>query len=573
MLKNTKIILCFYFAFTFLMSPTMYAQRDDLFLKLEKTNKPAEKVAILKQIIEKYKNLQSDTAYAYCKEAQLLAFELGDKQLMNEFQLKEGELYRYTGNYAKSIELVEKSIGKSIEFKNNEMLANGYLILGKIQLDLSIMDLAYQSAMHSLPLFEEMKNFRGEREALNLLGCILLTENKAQEAIPYFQKAHTIDSIHQYTDFLVSDYLNLGLVCVQLSKMDEAKAYYQKAISISKKYKYDFQTISSLLNLTDVYIYMNDYKAALDCSLEALELAKSYEHKKRRIQSTYLVGVLYSEIGDQTKAIEYLTEAEKLSNTYDFIELAKLSASSLADIYYKKKDYAKAFDYKSLSSLYSDSLAIRQNIDNLNRLRYETKYVQEAKEREWKDKMRNLVFGLIISLLLLSIIFFVFLFNRQKLKAKNTELEKQNLSNKLEHKSKEVITKIMFLRKKNEAINTIAQNLLDSKHIFKPENQSVISNVVHELRNACKDESWKEFELRFEEVHTDFFKKLNARFPDLTQNEKRLCAYLRLNISTKDIAALLYLSVAGVESARYRLRKKLNINSTDADIVQFLEKL
>ncbi|MEG2666949.1 MAG: helix-turn-helix transcriptional regulator, partial [Bacteroidales bacterium] len=88
-----------------------------------------------------------------------------------------------------------------------------------------------------------------------------------------------------------------------------------------------------------------------------------------------------------------------------------------------------------------------------------------------------------------------------------------------------------------------------------------------------KDESWKEFELRFEEVHTDFFKKLNDRFPDLTQNDKRLCAYLRLNISTKDIANLLYLSVAGVESARYRLRKKLNINSTDIDIVQFLENL
>ncbi|MEG2178664.1 MAG: tetratricopeptide repeat protein [Bacteroidales bacterium] len=573
MFQNSKFSLGLCCIVTLLLSFTTIAQKDPLCIAYAKSTKSTEKITILRQIVEKYKNLQSDTAYVYCKKAQNLANELDNKRLFNEFSLKEGELERFMGNYLKAMDWVETSIKKSKEYKDRAMLAKGYLILGKIQLDLSIMDLSYTSATQALTLFKELKDPRGEREAINLLGCVLLTENKSEESIPYFLQAHRIDSIHQYNDFLSADYLNLGVAYMQLSQTNKAKEYYQKALSISRQYNYVFQTISGLLNLTGIYLATENYQAGLDCSLEALELSKNYAHKKRWVQSTYSVGELYWKIGNGAKAIEYLTQTEQLSNTFGYIELAKLSTLLLSDYYYAQNQYQKAYQYKALSSQYSDSLSKKQNIDNLNRLRYETQYQQAEKEREWQNKIRNLVFGFIICILLLIIILFVFYFNRQKLKVKNAELEKQNLSNKLEHKSKEVITKIMFLRKKNEAISTIAQNLLDSKHLFKEENQPVITNVVHELRNACKDESWKEFELRFEEVHTDFFKKLNDRFPDLTQNDKRLCAYLRLNISTKDIASLLYLSVAGVESARYRLRKKLNINSTDVDIVQFLENL
>lgn len=570
MMKYTKQItysLLLIYSFIYM---DVFAQSDEPIQALKNTHNSSEKINILRQIIEQYKNIQNDTAYFYCKQAQIIALEMNDKKLVNEFQLKEAELNRFIGNYLYSIKLTESSIEKSKEYKDKNTLANGYLLLGKIHLDLSIIDASYQNAMYALPLFQDLKNYRGEREVINLLGCILLAENKSEESIPYFQKAHRMDSIHGFIDFLAMDYTNLGLAYARCGNLDEARNLFYKSLEISKKNNFSLSTMTALLNLVDIYIQANDYKASLACALEALELAKNYEHKKRWVESTYIVGYIYSKIGDYDKTISYLTEAEELSKEYGFLELTKAITLLLSDFYYETKDCEKAYYYRTLSSFYSDSLAIKQNIDNLNRLRHETKYVQEEKERQWQNKIRNLIFGL--TLFLVTIVCF-FLLNRQKLKAKNTELEKQNLSNQLEHKNKEIVTKIMFLRKKNEAIGTIAHNLLESKHIFKEENQGVINNVVQELYDACKDESWKEFELRFEEVHTDFFKKLNERFSNLTQNEKRLCAYLRLNISNKDIAALLYLSLSAVESARYRLRKKLNINNTSIDIVDFLEKL
>lgn len=121
-------------------------------------------------------------------------------------------------------------------------------------------------------------------------------------------------------------------------------------------------------------------------------------------------------------------------------------------------------------------------------------------------------------------------------------------------------------------IAAIADQLLRLKPQMKLQNQNVIDEVINTLKNNVEGDNWKEFELRFEEVHGGFMKKLNEKFPDLTQNEKRLCAYLRLNMTTKEIASLLYLSIHSVDSARYRLRKKLNLTNSDTDISTFLEQ-
>ena len=77
--------------------------------------------------------------------------------------------------------------------------------------------------------------------------------------------------------------------------------------------------------------------------------------------------------------------------------------------------------------------------------------------------------------------------------------------------------------------------------------------------NMNTEDDWKMFLIKFEEKHTGFFKKMKSLYPQLTNSDLRLCACLKLNLETKEIAALMNLSVRAVENSRYRLRKKLNL--------------
>ena len=106
----------------------------------------------------------------------------------------------------------------------------------------------------------------------------------------------------------------------------------------------------------------------------------------------------------------------------------------------------------------------------------------------------------------------------------------------------------------------------------KAENRKILEEIITELESGTSSDTWKEFEVRFQQVHADFYKKLNKQYPDLTPNELRLCAFLRLNMSTKDIAAITYQSLNSIDMARFRLRKKMGLDK-DVNLVAFLIKL
>jgi DNA-binding CsgD family transcriptional regulator len=90
-------------------------------------------------------------------------------------------------------------------------------------------------------------------------------------------------------------------------------------------------------------------------------------------------------------------------------------------------------------------------------------------------------------------------------------------------------------------------------------------------KQLSSDDDWNTFETHFDQAHQDFINRLKATYPHLTQSDLKLCAYLRLNISSKEIAHLLNISLRGVEVRRYRLRKRINI-STEENLYDFLLK-
>jgi DNA-binding CsgD family transcriptional regulator len=145
---------------------------------------------------------------------------------------------------------------------------------------------------------------------------------------------------------------------------------------------------------------------------------------------------------------------------------------------------------------------------------------------------------------------------RNKLKAKKKIMEIQNakLQQEIDSKNRELAVSTMSLIKKNEFLNTLKEQLKAVK------DRSEITSVIRTIdRNIGNDDDWKFFEEAFNNADKDFLQKVKELHPDLTPNDLKLCAYLRLNLSSKEIAPLLNISVRSVEVKRYRLRKKMSL--------------
>ena len=151
------------------------------------------------------------------------------------------------------------------------------------------------------------------------------------------------------------------------------------------------------------------------------------------------------------------------------------------------------------------------------------------------------------------------------------QLKNEKLQADLDYQNQELATMTIHLVQKNGLLQKMAKELRQiSKQTEKDPVKRKMISLARILENdANLEEDWKQFAFRFDQVHGDFFQRLKAKYPALTPKDHRLCAFLRLNLSTKEIAPLMNISVRGVEISRYRLRKKLKLNS-EANLTDFL---
>lgn len=141
-------------------------------------------------------------------------------------------------------------------------------------------------------------------------------------------------------------------------------------------------------------------------------------------------------------------------------------------------------------------------------------------------------------------------------------LEKEQLINEINLKRKELANSTMLAARKNEVLMQIQGELNKDKDKFS--NQYRLKHIMNRINQAVKnDEEWKVFETNFNELHEDFFKDLLAKYPKLSNRDLKLCAYLKMNLTSKEIAPLMGISVRGVEVHRYRLRKKINVDNSE----------
>ncbi len=156
--------------------------------------------------------------------------------------------------------------------------------------------------------------------------------------------------------------------------------------------------------------------------------------------------------------------------------------------------------------------------------------------------------------------------HQQLMKVKNEKLQSE-----LEHKNVELANHTMNVVNKNDLLMRIKSEIKNLKKELGPRFPNYHYRSLLKIidQNISSEDEWKTFEAHFDEIHESFFKRLMNEYPDLTQSDLKLCAYLRMNLSTKEIAPLLNISIRGVEARRYRLRKRLNLDH-DANLVEFL---
>jgi DNA-binding CsgD family transcriptional regulator len=149
-------------------------------------------------------------------------------------------------------------------------------------------------------------------------------------------------------------------------------------------------------------------------------------------------------------------------------------------------------------------------------------------------------------------------------------LRTEKLESDINHKTSQLASATMHLVQKTEMLIKLKSDLTKVTGESTADIKRKITQITRAIDSDIQlDKNWEQFEIYFDQVHENFFKHLRKKHPELTPKDQKLCAYLRMNLSTKEIAPLLNISVRGVEISRYRVRKKLGLDS-DTNLVEFI---
>ena len=290
------------------------------------------------------------------------------------------------------------------------------------------------------------------------------------------------------------------------------------------------------------------------------------------------------------------------------LRLTRQAAQGLARLYENSGDINKAFFYLKRYTLIQDSLnstemAIKlanyQSKSQLEEIE-NAKNTNEEQIRTYEKNRRINLFVTNASLLVILLLLIIgyLLMKRHKgalnieraiaakndeihrtqqalmeAELKNKELDTLTLNSKLAEKDYNLINMALQIAKNNEFTNDLKKTIKEIKNAKDSDRDKKLTDLMLSLNHYNRSsKDLERFLAEVEKSNATFFKKLSDQFPDLTENEKQLAAMLRIDLSSKEIAALNNISTKAVEMSRYRLRKKLGMETND-NLSEFFQKL
>lgn len=420
------------------------------------------------------------------------------------------------------------------------------------------------------------------------------------KALDQINRLAATDPTYPVDDKRLIIYINMGGAYLSGRDFEKAQLNFEKALEMNRKINNPVYYGVLYNNLGIVFKEKKDFARAFDYYNRCLEIRTRLADTAGMAQVYNNLGDYYNLTGDYKKATEVLDKALNFSRRAGNIRSQMKAANFLNMAYEKVGRDREALAMHKLFKQLNDSIINSEQIENTARLELQYQYEKQRKESELRQEIllarkerKSLIFLIIAGLLLFSFIIVLLLNRNQRIRIKqaklhqaslelesrnlnlekqNLLLEKQNLELELEFRNKELATHVMYLLKKNEFIGSITEKLLALKPLLLPENKVWMQDIVKEMKSNIDNTVWGEFEVRFQQVHKDFYQKLSEQYPDLTPNETKLCAFLRLNMTTKDISAITFQSVKSIQVARARLRKKMDI-SRDENLVSLLQQL
>lgn len=495
-----------------------------------------------------------DSAYFYGARSEARLAEIESEPLKCRVVCNMGDIFKAKGDFPLALKYYLKA--KNIIEEELSLYPNrADLVLEKAEVLLSLGSLHLLLRNHKKSLFyfeaalkklEKVNSSALKNEiatcklkVYNNIAAVLMQQKEFESALVYLQNAMHANKIVSNSTIESTLLNNIGICYLESKKYELANDNFQKSLLIRITDQDKQGQAQVLNNIGKNEVYKGNFELANTYFLKALLLSREIGSKESAIISLESLSLVNDTLGKYKEALKYHRQFKSLNDSLFNLE-SKTTIASLEEKYEREK---------------------------------ETKRIESDK---LKSQIRTIVLVSVLVLLLAIAIFFsVVMRNRavnSRLKQEKLELERETLQKNLAFKERELTANALFSLKNNELISRISDSLLKAKSSFTKDNQQLIQDIVNELRTSQNNHMWEEFEFHFTKVHATFYESLQEKFPNLTSNEKRLCAFLKLNMSTKDISAITQQSVNSITVARSRLRKKLNIEGEDVHLINFLMK-
>ncbi len=465
--------------------------------------------------------------------------------------------------------------------------------IGSQLMSLGLYDEALKHHLDALAYFERNKMTADEVRTKNNIFQVYYRTKRLKDGEDILLEAMSQTSP---TDTLlrVSLLNNLGIVYAATARYEKALDAYNKTLELG--YNNPDARSSAYINIADLYFQQADYQRAEHYLREGLKIPQSGINPAYSAQlylNMALVGVAQ---GNGKLASECAGKAHTLLPKLS--RAAKINAlAQIADIHLNLADSIAALRYILQYEVLRDSVQANINNAQLQQLlvAYDTDRLLARNENlTLALSRRTIIVWASLVVILFAVILFITLFRKHRamdkanriinsqqqqlfdLEKEKAERERLTQQRIIEEKQRQLLSFSTEQASSNEFHSKLESRISEALHSLPAQGtkqtKETLGEIQKQLAHYRERAIAADFRTYFEQVHPDFFNRLCELHPNLTQNDLRLCAFLYLGMSTKEIAALTYKEIRSVETARMRLRKKLDIEA-GADISKYLHSV